>query len=54
MVKKSEKITAWSAGEVNQGLKISFGFCRSGFHADFQWQLYMLTTTFRRADANPN
>lgn len=44
---------AGSAPESHRGLKISGGFCPSGFHADFQWQLCMLTTTSRDADTNP-
>lgn len=36
------------------GLKISSGSCRSGLHADFRWQLYMLTTTSGDADTNPD
>lgn len=44
---------AGSAPESHRGLKISGGFCRSGLHADFQWQLCMLTTTSRDADTNP-
>lgn len=51
---KDEEITASSAGEEHRGLKISGDFCRSGFHADFPWQLYMLTTTSRDADTNPS
>lgn len=54
MEETGEQITARSTGEEHRGLKISGGFCRSGFSADFQWQLYVLTTTSGDADTNPN
>lgn len=52
---RDEQITAaYRGAQEHRGLQISSGFCRSGLHADFQWQLYMLTTGSGDADTNPN